>query len=206
MRNRSIKETQQNDFVERAVEEAGRKTVAVLFPGMGYHQDKPLLYYAAKLLAQRKIPVIRADYGPLPSGKENLAKAVFQVQMSVELLASKEDWRRYDRLILVGKSVGTVAAGYFEQTLLNRGVTAEFLQIAYTPVNETLPFLSEHSIVFSGTADPMVDGEQLALACLESQAELHTFQAANHSLETGEALRDLEIVRNVMEATDRRLK
>ena len=180
-----------------------KKTGAVIFPGMGYHHDKPLLYYTAKLLAQREIPARRMDYGPLPSGKEDLPKAVRQVQERVDLLASEKDWHTYGRLILVGKSVGTVAAGYFEQALIRRGVTPEFLQIVYTPVNETLPFLSAHSIVFSGTADPMVDREELTSVCHERQAEFYSFQAASHSLETGEVLHDLETVRRVMEITDR---
>ena len=42
--------------------------LAVVFPGVGYHADKPLLYYSRKLAAQYGYEIICADYGILPSG------------------------------------------------------------------------------------------------------------------------------------------
>lgn len=183
----------------------GKSGAALLFPGMGYHHDKPLLYYAGKLLAQGEILTIKVDYGPLPSGKENLPGAVAQVQRRVEQLAQEEDWGKFERLILIGKSVGTVASGYFGQLLRQRGIVLGCSQIIYTPVAETLPFLSEHSVVFSGTADQMVDQGRLLSACRDKKSELHLFEAANHSLETGDVMHDLEILREVMEITKRRI-
>ena len=162
-----MKGGKQNDWIESR--EA--KTAALIFPGIGYHHDKPLLYYAGKLLAQRKIPIRKVDYGRLPSGKENLPKAVAQVQRRVEELAGEEEWAVFDRLILIGKAAA-------------------------------LPFLSEHSIVFSGTADPLMNREQLFSICREKKSEVHFYEAANHSLETGEALRDLERLQAVMELTE----
>ena len=42
--------------------------LAVLFPGIGYHVDKPLLYYGRKLAVQRGYEVVGVPYGNFPDG------------------------------------------------------------------------------------------------------------------------------------------
>ena len=42
--------------------------LAVLFPGIGYHVDKPLLYYGRKLAVQRGYEVVGVPYGISPMG------------------------------------------------------------------------------------------------------------------------------------------
>ena len=39
------------------------KKLAVLFPGIGYHVDKPLLYYGAKLAKQYDLEIVEVKYG-----------------------------------------------------------------------------------------------------------------------------------------------
>ena len=42
--------------------------LAVLFPGIGYHIDKPLLYYSAKLARARGCYLLAVQYPALPTG------------------------------------------------------------------------------------------------------------------------------------------
>jgi len=42
------------------------KKLAVLFPGIGYHCDKPLLYYAAKLAKSQQYEVLSVPYSGFP--------------------------------------------------------------------------------------------------------------------------------------------
>ena len=35
-----------------------KKKIAVLFPGIGYHTDKPLLYYGKKLAGERGYEIV----------------------------------------------------------------------------------------------------------------------------------------------------
>ena len=44
----------------------GEMKLAVLFPGIGYHCDKPLLYYAAKLAKTEKYEVLPVPYTGFP--------------------------------------------------------------------------------------------------------------------------------------------
>ena len=53
------------------------KKIAVVFPGVGYHADKPLLYYSRKIAGQYGYEIICADYGQLPSGIKGDAKKMY---------------------------------------------------------------------------------------------------------------------------------
>ena len=38
------------------------KKIAVIFPGMGYHSDKPLLYFSKRLAREKGYEVVEAHY------------------------------------------------------------------------------------------------------------------------------------------------
>lgn len=42
------------------------KKIAVIFPGVGYHVDKPLLYYSRKIAAQNGYEIREVRYGNFP--------------------------------------------------------------------------------------------------------------------------------------------
>ena len=43
------------------------KKLAIFFPGIGYHNDKPLLYYSRKLAAEAGFQCVRVDYNGFAS-------------------------------------------------------------------------------------------------------------------------------------------
>ena len=55
------------------------KKLAVFFPGIGYTNDKPLLYYSRKLAEERGYEVICTEYHDLPEkikgNKEKMMQA-----------------------------------------------------------------------------------------------------------------------------------
>ena len=58
------------------------KKLAVIFPGVGYHTDKPLLYYSKKLAFQNGYEIVEVPYGKFPKGVKRFqgkdGKSVFQ--------------------------------------------------------------------------------------------------------------------------------
>ena len=44
------------------------KKLVVFFQGIGYHNDKPLLYYSRKLAAEAGFQCVRVDYNGFASG------------------------------------------------------------------------------------------------------------------------------------------
>lgn len=168
------------------------KKIAVVFPGIGYHTDKPLLYYGKKLAKEDGYEVIEISYGGFPGnikGDKEKMKAAFQAAfMQTQALLSKVDLAVYESVLFISKSIGTaVAAAYAGKY----EIPAK--HIYFTPVEESLPFMQGNDgIVFHGTADPWADTAILKEYCSEHGMPLYLTEGANHSMETGDVERDLK--------------
>ncbi len=165
--------------------------VAVLFPGIGYTCEKPLLYYAAKAAAEAGYEVIRAAYGNFPQnvkGDPQKMRECFESALEqAETLLQTVDWSRCGRIVFIGKSIGTaVAARYAEKYGLTVG------SVLLTPLKETVDVPGGTAIAFHGTADPWAKTDEIAAACAERGIPLYLTNGANHSLETGDVSADLK--------------
>jgi len=56
--------------------------LAVLFPGVGYQIDRPLLYHSAKLARERGYEICTVSYPPLPTGLRGKPE---RIQQAIEL-------------------------------------------------------------------------------------------------------------------------
>ena len=83
------------------------KKIAVIFPGVGYHVDKPLLYYSRKLAGQYGYEIVCADYGKLPScikgDMKKMYEAYEQALANVTEKLSALDFSSYDRVLFISK-------------------------------------------------------------------------------------------------------
>lgn len=176
------------------------KKVAVLFPGIGYHTDKPLLYYSKKLAKEREYEIIEIKYGELPSGvKGNPDKMIEAFRKALHYATEQlttVKFTTYNEVLFISKSVGTaVAAAYAKQYNINAR------QIYYTPVAESFDAIGQEGIVFHGTADPWAETATIQEECEKRGLPLYLTENANHSMETGVVERDLEIMQDIMEKT-----
>ena len=89
--------------------------IVCLFPGIGYTCDKPLLYYSSKMFTALGWQTVRVAYSGFPSGVKGNAKKMKQcAEMALdqaETLLKEFEWSRYDEILFISKSVGTVVAG-----------------------------------------------------------------------------------------------
>ena len=136
-----------------------KKKIAVLFPGIGYHTDKPLLYYSKKLARKREYEIVEVKYGTLPTGvKGNAEKMRKAFELAFTYAAEQLagiNFTAYDEVLFISKSVGTaVAAAYANKFAIFPR------QIYYTPVVESFDAIGQTGIVFHGTADPWAETEQ----------------------------------------------
>lgn len=177
-----------------------RKKVAVLFPGIGYHTDKPLLYYSKKLAREREYEIIEIKYGELPSGVKGNPDKMMEafckaLKYATEQLAAVK-FDTYNEVLFISKSVGTaVAASYAKQYNINAR------QIYYTPVEGSFTAIGQEGIVFHGTADPWAKTDKIQAECEKRGLQLYLTRNANHSMETGNVEKDLEIMKDIMEKT-----
>ena len=181
------------------------KKIAVVFPGMGYHTDKPLLYYSKRIARSMGYEIVELKYDfPYKAReimndkarmKEAFEIAVSQIREQVKGIQFDE----YNDILFIGKSIGTaVAVHYAAEHRLKP------FQLMYTPLPETFYLAGEDGIsqisgvAFHGTADPWADTETLAALADRFKVPLHLTEGGNHSLETGDALTDLKTLLKVM--------
>ena len=91
--------------------------LAVFFPGIGYHNDKPLLYYSRKLAAEAGFQCVRVDYNGFASeikgNADKMREALETAYSQTELILSDIDWKSYENIIFISKSIGTVVAARY---------------------------------------------------------------------------------------------
>lgn len=164
--------------------------LAVLFPGIGYHCDKPLMYYSARVARAAGYAVLPVPYAGFPEkvrGDADKLRASVEIALAqaIEMLAGV-NWADYGEILFVGKSIGTLVASRYA---LERGLAVK--SVLLTPLEATFPFVRGEAVAFHGTADPWADTRAVVEACREKGIPLFLTEGANHSLETGDVARDL---------------
>lgn len=155
--------------------------LAVLFPGIGYTADKPLLYYSEKLAKQYHYETVRVSYGELP---KNLDEAFREALAGTETLLVKYDWMQYEEILFLSKSIGTaVACAYAQKYKIS------CKNIYYTPLEQTFLYHPQSGIAFHGTADPWAKTKVIKEKCEEFSLPLHIIEGTNHSLEVADDTR-----------------
>ncbi len=177
--------------------------IAVLFPGLGYTCDKPLLYYSGKLCLKLGYRVIPVPYTGFPKNikgdARKMREAFFSAMRQTELLLKDVDWGLYDDILFIGKSIGTTVAAMFAKEH-NLSVRC----IHFTPLEETFSYTSTQIqiLAFHGTSDPWARTEKITAACEEQKIPLYLTEYANHSLETGEIMTDIQNLLVTMERVE----
>ena len=177
------------------------KKIAVIFPGVGYHVDKPLLYYSKKLAAQNGYEIKEVPYGKFPKGvkgsREKMEKAFFSALEQAGEILKDVDFSEYHDILFISKSVGTaVASAYAGKHGFNTR------NIYYTPVEASFQFMKQPGIAFTGTADAWVTFDAVELGCRDGGFPLYVTENGNHSLETGDVRQDLENLQKIMKITE----
>ncbi|CAK7036007.1 MAG: hypothetical protein BACD_00113 [Bacteroides rodentium] len=180
------------------------KKLAVIFPGVGYHADKPLLYYSGKIAKEREYEVIKLVFRDLPDrifeSEEKRAEAFGIAMKQAEEALKDVDFDSFREVLFISKSIGTgIAAAYQAKC----GMKAR--NIYYTPLLATLKMMQpESGVVFHGTNDPWEENtEAVREMCGRLKLPLHIIKDGNHSLETGCTAGDLPVLMAVMAETER---
>ena len=180
--------------------ENGRK-LAVIFPGIGYTADKPLLYYTSRLARNHGYEIQTVSYHSLPEnvkGDPDKMKQSFDLALEqTEQLLKDIDWESYGTILFISKSIGTViASAYATRHQL------PVRSILFTPLTATFDFALPGSIAFHGTADPWAETDPVRTLAEAKEVPLFLTENANHSLETGDVQKDLSILQNVLKRVE----
>lgn len=176
--------------------------IAVFFPGIGYHCDKPLLYYSRNIacgLGYQNYRNVNYTYqaGNIRGNEEKMKEAYEALFLQAEAELTDIAWSDYDDVLFISKSIGTIiAASYAEKYGLK-----DARHILYTPLAQTYLFKPDHAIGFIGTADPWSDTDEIIRLSNANHIPLTVYDECNHSLECNDTLKNLEILKDVMQKT-----
>lgn len=196
-----VKDEENKDGNYQKKEDISKKRMlAVVFPGVGYHVDKPLLYYSRKLIQALGYEVINIEYDSFPPNIKGdvykMKKAFFTALSNTEEQLKNIDFYGFEKVVFISKSIGTIVASEYDRM---HSVGAK--HIYYTPVAQTFNSISDKSIVFHGTSDNWVDTSIVKDGCENKNIPLIVIENANHSLETGEVMTDTQNMAMIMKAT-----
>lgn len=177
------------------------RKIAVIFPGVGYTKDRPLLYYAAKIAANCEYELRFIDYSGIEWSKEKLKDQDFLVKTLEKCLEITEETLEDtgdlsgDDVVFISKSIGTVvAAAYEKKKSLN------VKQICFSPLEMIGNYVREEgAVLFCADSDPFADYGLLCSAAKEKKLEIQRISGGNHSLETGDVIVDLENMKSMMQ-------
>ncbi len=194
-----------NPLPNRFFRQAGSaNTLAVLFPGLRYSCDMPLLFYPFKLLLERGAEVlqVRADYTltsyPSLPPDERAAWLAADAQAAVQAARRQG---KYTRLVLIGKSIGTVSLASLaphERSAISIWLTPLLRNPQVVAAAEQNPGAA---LFVAGTADDLYSAAALNRIHTATQAETALVEGGDHSLEiAGDFFASLRALEQVMRA------
>ena len=180
--------------------------LAVIFPGIGYTAEKPLLYYSQRIAKEKGYEILVIAYGGFPKKVKGDRKKMvesFQLALSQSEEKLKEtDLASYEDVLFIGKSVGTIVAA----KIASESPAKEKIRlILYTPLEDTFSFSFGSAIAFTGADDPWVGGEKSRIfsICEEKRIPCTLISYANHSLESKDIFADMKELYRIMKETEK---
>ncbi len=185
--------------------------LAVLLPGFGYTLDMPLFYYAENLLLERGWDVLRVEYA---YNKRPEFQSLVEPERAQWLLAdTAAAWRAglgqrsYERVVLIGKSLGTLAMGHLlTMTDPPPTVGAVWLtpMLAQERLRQQIQQYGGPSLFVIGTADPHFEPVVLEQMQVATIGEAVVVKNADHGMDIpGDPIASVRAVERVVEALGR---
>lgn len=177
------------------------KKLAIIFPGIGYTHDKPLLYYSQKIAKNEGYEIVCVEYHDLPENVRGdadkmRAALLLAYEQSCKMLEDI-DFSQYEEILVIGKSLGTVVATKYSEEHLE---TAK--HVLYTPVEATFRHKINSGIAFIGDSDSWSNLDNVKKLAKDAGIPLHIYPNCNHSLEVGlDCTKNIEILSEVMGLT-----
>ena len=196
--NRSVR----NTFIQQ---DEPSKKIALLFPGLRYSCDKPLLHYTTEILLDRGYDVLQlwADYdNPEFQGSSQAEQTVQLIEDGGALLQAGIQSSSYSELILVGKSLGTLTMAFIlsEEMNIPQMKTIWLTPLFYLPpVSKIVLELTGPVFVAGSKADHTFDSTTTSQLSTKSNIIMQVIEDCDHSLEVpGDPVRSTQILSSLM--------
>ena len=185
--------------------------LAVVFPGLSYRCNEPLLWYPTRVLLSLGADVLWVEYPydqqPEFGDSDQQVQREWLYEDSMAALEAAEKARPYRRTTMVGKSLGTLAMGHILSTSPAPG---DIRAIWMTPVladselRRAMEKTPNPSLVVIGSADHYYDRTFVEQLRNKAHTEVLIVEGGDHILETKDGtLRSIDILRTVVESVGR---
>lgn len=173
------------------------KKLVVFFPGVAYGFKHPLLYYADLLYEAKGYERKYMSYQDICMDiKLSLEEKMVKVREYVFEQANSIDFKEYEEVIFLSKSIGTVEAG-----ALAEKIGIKVTQIFLTPIERAISYIKCGSTVVIGTRDEAYSVYKKH--CEEHNVKVLYIEDGDHSLEIqGEPYKNIDILKQVMQFVD----
>ena len=176
--------------------------IAVYFPGIGYHCDKPLLYYSQSIARKHGYENSRNVSYTYKAGNirgnDGKMKEAYEILFSqTEAELADISWSAYDDVPFISKSIGTIIAASYAK---KHGLESA-RHVLYTPLAQTYLFAPNRAIGFIGTEDPWSDTDEIIRLSDLNYIPLTVYEGCNHSLECNDTLKNIENLKDIMQRT-----
>ncbi len=176
--------------------------IAVYFPGIGNHCDKPLLYYSRNIACELGYKDYRnmsytCNTGNIRGNEQKIKETYEALFSQSEVTLADIDWSVYHDVLFISKSIGTIiASSYAQKYGLHHA-----RHILYTPLTQTYHFAPYNAIGFIGTADPWSNADEIIQLSNANHIPIAVYEGCNHSLECANTLKNIENLRDIMQRT-----
>lgn len=165
------------------------ETISIVFPGLYYSCDMPLLYYTTRILLTHNVDVLQlwsnyADPSFQALGSSERSNWLEEDALAVYQQGIRQ--REYKQSLLVGKSLGTLSLA----SLLDKNTAVKIIAIIWlTPLLHTLEVSKKlHSLqipalYIGGDRDPTFEASYLRPIKENPKGKILIIEGANHSLE-----------------------
>jgi hypothetical protein len=182
----------------------GSSHVAMVFAGQNNNCQHPTLYYPTRELLLRGADALLLDYCLRP-GFSDFSSEEINVCIEADTMAAYQTIFRehaYQQVTLIGKSLGTLAMGYFLTTVSNLPrVQAIWLTplLKRAELRTQIQQVHPHSLFVIGTADPYYDAATLTELQKITQGESLVIEGAGHLLEGSSGIiPSLQVMEQIM--------
>lgn len=168
--------------------ETGSKKVCFMFSGSGYTYDKPLFYYATRLMLEKQFDVVQIHY----SYKKELFDQSFEhitdsiMNDVTPVINNVLSNYHYTETIFLAKSLGTIPV---INEIMKREAFNKSKMILLTPllklgsIYEEILNSSHEGLLVIGDKDPHFNSEQVEHIAHETSFNIEVINGANHSLD-----------------------
>ena len=174
------------------------KKLIIIFPGVGYGLDNPLLYYADFVYETKGFDRIHMNYQNIFSIRDlSLEDKLQKVREYIWEQVKDVNFDLYEEVVFLSKSVGSVEAGILAERL-----NLDVIEIFITPIEDAISYCNTNSVVVIGTQDKAY--EIYKEHCDKNKIKVLYIKDANHSLEVeGQPYESIEVLKSVMRFIER---